>query len=608
MFRSRWQPIFTKPQQRRLMLFAGLCSILFLLATILIGALWMSPANPLHQGRDPIYRVTNGAGQGYWHTDGAQILDANNHPVRIAGINWFGFETPSFSPHGLWSRNYQSMLKEIKSLGYNTLRLPYSNQLFDQGSIPNGIDYTKNPDLRGLNGLQLMDKVIGFASNIGLRIILDRHRPDDGAQSALWYTPAYPESRWIADWQMLANHYKNNHMVIGADLHNEPHAPACWGCGDKALDWRLAAERAGNAILAVNPNWLIFVEGVNCYGPGGTTNQSECYWWGGNLQGVATYPVQLHVPNRLVYSVHDYPSTVFSHSWFNAPDYPNNLPRVWDSYWGYIYKQGIAPVWVGEFGTKLQTNSDRQWLTRLVSYLGSGASGLNWTFWCWNPDSGDTGGILNDDWSTINQAKQSNLSAIMYPLSDTGTVSSTAPTMPTVSSGTTPVPASPAIKTPTPQQNGPASLQVYYKVGNPGSAITNQVMPRLELANTGKNSVNLSDVPIRYWYTLDTQKAQSYWCDYAVVGCNNISARFVLLSSPHTRANAYLEIRFTSGAGNLAPAANTGEIQNRFNKNDWSNYHQDDDYSYIGSDTSFTLSSRVTLYYRGTLVWGSEPL
>ncbi len=185
MFRSRWQPIFTKPQQRRLMLFAGLCSILFLLATILIGALWMSPANPLHQGRDPIYRVTNGAGQGYWHTDGAQILDANNHPVRIAGINWFGFETPSFSPHGLWSRNYQSMLKEIKSLGYNTLRLPYSNQLFDQGSIPNGIDYTKNPDLRGLNGLQLMDKVIGFASNIGLHIILDRHRPDDGAQSAL---------------------------------------------------------------------------------------------------------------------------------------------------------------------------------------------------------------------------------------------------------------------------------------------------------------------------------------------------------------------------------------------------------------------------------------
>ena len=43
-------------------------------------------------------------------------------------------------------------------------------------------------------------------------------------------------------------------MVIGADLHNEPHSPACWGCGDPNTDWRLAAERAGNAILSVNSN------------------------------------------------------------------------------------------------------------------------------------------------------------------------------------------------------------------------------------------------------------------------------------------------------------------------------------------------------------------
>ncbi len=110
-----------------------------------------------------------------------------------------------------------------------------------------------------------MDKIIGYASQLGLRIILDRHRPDSGAQSALWYTSQYPESRWISDWQMLASRYKNNPMVIGADLHNEPHAPACWGCGNTTVDWRLAAERAGNAILSVNSNWLIFVEGVGWY-------------------------------------------------------------------------------------------------------------------------------------------------------------------------------------------------------------------------------------------------------------------------------------------------------------------------------------------------------
>jgi endoglucanase len=355
------------------------------------------------------------AGTGYWHTSGNQILDANNQPVRVAGINWFGFETSNYVVHGLWARNYQDMLKQIKGLGYNTIRLPYSNQLFDAGSTPNGINFTKNPDLQGLTGLQIMDKIIGYASQIGLRIILDRHRPDSGSQSALWYTSAYPESRWISDWQMLANRYKSNPMVIGADLHNEPHSPACWGCGDTSVDWRLAAERAGNAILSVNPNWLIFVEGVDCYSAGGKPS-GDCYWWGGNLEGAATYPVQLNVPNRLVYSAHDYPSSVYPQTWFSDPNYPNNLPSVWDTHWGYLYKQNIAPVWLGEFGTTLQSTSDKQWLSKLVSYLGTGASGINWTFWCWNPNSGDTGGILNDDWTTVNQAKQAYLNPIEFPL------------------------------------------------------------------------------------------------------------------------------------------------------------------------------------------------
>ncbi len=391
------------------------CTIVLLIASILVACSTVSPANPSHQ--------TEVVGQGYWHTNGAQILDSNNQLVRITGINWFGFETSSYVVHGLQTRSYKSMLDQIKSLRYNTLRLPYSNQLFDAGSAPNGINFLKNPDLQGLNGLQIMDKIISYASQIGLHVILDRHRPDARSQSALWYTSAYSESRWIADWQMLAMHYKGNPMVIGADLHNEPHAPACWGCGESTIDWRLAAERAGNAILAVNANWLIFVEGVDCYGPGGQTS-GNCYWWGGNLQGVATYPVRLNIPNRLVYSAHDYPASVYQQSWFKAPNYPNNLPGVWDTDWGYLYKNKIAPVWLGEFGSRLQTTSDQRWLATIVKYLGKGASGINWTFWCWNPDSGDTGGILNDDWTTVNQTKQDYLTPIEFPLGGTSQASS----------------------------------------------------------------------------------------------------------------------------------------------------------------------------------------
>ena len=250
-------------------------------------------------------------GAGYWHTNGHRIEDSTNQPIRIAGVNWFGMETSTFAPHGLWARGYRSMLDQIKAQGYNTIRLPYSNQLFDAGSTPNGIDFAQNPDLAGLTGVQIMDRIVAYAGQIGLRIMLDRHRPDAGGQSELWYTASYDEARWISDWTMLAARYAGNTTVIGADLHNEPHGAACWGCGDLARDWRLAAERAGNAILAVNPNWLIVVEGVESHG-------GQNYWWGGNLAGAGAAPVRLNVANRLVYSPHDYPASVYPQSWFSA--------------------------------------------------------------------------------------------------------------------------------------------------------------------------------------------------------------------------------------------------------------------------------------------------
>ena len=581
---------------------AGLGMAVLIAATILVTTLTNSPFHSLNKAK--------AAGQGYWHTSGTQILDANNRPVRIAGINWFGFETNSYVVHGLWSRNYKDMLNQIASLGYNTLRLPYSSQLFDASSKPNGIDLYKNPDLKGLNGLQIMDKIIGYASQIGLHTILDHHRPDANAQSALWYTSAYPESRWISDWQMLAAHYKDNPMVIGADLDNEPHAPACWGCGNPSVDWRLAAERAGNAILSVNPNWLIFVEGVDCYGPGGSTNTSNCTWWGGNLQGVSSYPVQLDVPNRLVYSAHDYPSTVYPRSWFSTSAYPNNLPGIWDSYWGFVYKKGIAPVWVGEFGSRLRTTSDREWLSTLVSYLGTGASGMSWTFWCWNPNSGDTGGILNDDWTTVNAAKQNYLTPIEFPMNGSTPTPSTPTPASTSPVGSTPIPTiTPTpILSPTPVSTpGTVSLQAYYKVGDPGVPNENQVTPQLEVFNVGHTSINLNDVTIRYWYTIDTNQPQNYWCDYALVGCGNLTGKFVSLATARPGANTYLEVGFTGGAGSLAPGANTGEIQNRFSKTDWSNYDEAHDYSYNGTLTAFTLWTKVTIYYQGVLVWGTEP-
>lgn len=373
-------------------------------ALLLAGVLLVFVPRPALEAQAP-------ALSGYWQTKGHLIVDASGQPVRIAGVNWFGFETSNFAPHGLWVRSYRDMMDQIKSLGYNTIRLPFSNEMFEPSSLPNGIDFSKNSDLAGCTALEILDRIINYADRIGLRIILDRHRPSAGSQSALWYTAAYPEDRWISDWQMLAQRYLNNPAVVGADLHNEPRGAACWGCSDPLLDWRKAAQRAGNAILSVNPNWLIIVEGVESY-------NGDYYWWGGNLAGAADYPVFLDVPDRLVYSIHDYPASIFNQPWLTDANFPDNLPAIWDRHWGFLIQSDMAPVLVGEFGTRLQTTEDVQWLDALISYMGKDASGAHWLYWSWNPNSADTGGLLLDDWISVDVRKQLKLRPIQFPLQD----------------------------------------------------------------------------------------------------------------------------------------------------------------------------------------------
>jgi aryl-phospho-beta-D-glucosidase BglC (GH1 family) len=358
---------------------------------------------------------------GYLRTQGNQIVDADGRPVRIAGVNWFGLETSTFAPHGLWSRGYREMMDQMKAAGFNTIRLPYCDQLFDAGSAPGGIDFSRNADLQGKTGLQIIDAIVAYAGTVGLRIILDHHRSEAGNSanaSGLWYTSAYPEATWIANLELLAARYAGNATMIGIDLHNEPHGPATWGDGS-ANDWRLAAERAGNAVLAKNPNLLIVVEGVE-FGPSGNN------WWGGNLSAAGTHPVRLNVPGRLVYSPHEYPASVYAQTWFSAANYPANLPAHWDAQWGYLFRGGTAPLLFGEFGSKLETASDRAWYDAFITYLrgdldgdgdvdlAAGQQGPSWTYWSWNPNSGDTGGILADDWTTLQAAKLSPLGPVQF--------------------------------------------------------------------------------------------------------------------------------------------------------------------------------------------------
>ena len=347
-------------------------------------------------------------------TSGRNIVDASGATITLQGVNWFGFETSNNAPHGLWSRDYREMLAQITAQGFNTIRVPFSLEAMDS-STTSGIDYAngRNAALAGKTPQQVMDVIIDEAATQGLMIILDNHsQADDGFMYDLWYGQnGYTEANWISAWRALAKRYANEPNVIAADLKNEPHGSATWGTG-AATDWRRAAELAGNAVLAENPNMLVIVEGIE--GPVAGGQQLDRHWWGGNLEGVRANPVRLSKPNKLVYSPHEYGPGVFAQPWFSDPNQASILADRWTKGFGYIIDSGIAPILVGEFGAKnvgLDTTEGR-WIRQFADYLGR--KSISWTFWAWNPNSGDTGGVLLDDWKTISTAKMALLRSLMY--------------------------------------------------------------------------------------------------------------------------------------------------------------------------------------------------
>ena len=258
-----------------------------------------------------------------------QILNPAGTQFIITGINWYGFETTSYVAHGLYAQDYTTIVNEIKQYGYNTIRIPFSNQMWESDPIPGSSRVSACPECQGKHSRDILALIINYAGSIGLHVILDNHRSEAGNSNeanGLWYIVSrstnYPESSWTKDWVHIEdwvygvqqtqgatdtvtvnlNASDGYPVVLGFDLRNEPHTVcsrrgcnylggSTWGTGDgispstdpnpnafvptcisssTCHDWRLAAERAGDDILgeASLNGWgypLIFVEGISQY-------------------------------------------------------------------------------------------------------------------------------------------------------------------------------------------------------------------------------------------------------------------------------------------------------------------------------------------------------
>lgn len=239
-------------------------------------------------------------------TQGRFIVDNIGERVKWACVNWYGGESRSFIPGGLERRSMTEIAQLIVELGFNCVRLPYSleahlhnpvigDEFLDSNRFHNG------QALLGHHFVDVFDAVIDSLTKAGLMVIIDNHVSSAGwcchwsQAEGFWYTDEFRESDWIDSLVAMASRYKSNPMVVGIDLRNEVHdyngLEMTWGDGNPKTDWAMAATKAGNAVLEANPNLLIVV-------------MSLCF--GMELRPVREHPIQLTLPNRVVYQVHNY--------------------------------------------------------------------------------------------------------------------------------------------------------------------------------------------------------------------------------------------------------------------------------------------------------------
>ena len=145
------------------------------------------------------------------------------------------------------------------------------------------------------------------------------------------------------------------------------------------------------------------------------------------------------------------------------------------------------------------------------------------------------------------------------------------------------------------------------------SNVSNTIDPRIMIENASNTAINLSNIKIRYYYTIDGDKGQSYSCDYAQVtdsgSQRNITSNVtgaVKTSTVKTGSDYYIEISFSSTAGSLKPGEKA-MVQGRLSKSDWSNYTQSNDYSFNSTATDYADTTKITVYLSGSLIYGVEP-
>jgi hypothetical protein len=130
----------------------------------------------------------------------------------------------------------------------------------------------------------------------------------------------------------------------------------------------------------------------------------------------------------------------------------------------------------------------------------------------------------------------------------------------------------------------------------------NNIKPHFRLVNDSPNAIPLSELRLRYWFTDAATAVSQIHCDYAGMGCSQVTA-----VTSHTGTQHYIDITFSPAAGQLEAASISGQIHTRLNHTNWQPHNENDDHSFLVTGTDFIDWQNITLYRNNTLIWGVEP-
>ena len=305
----------------------------------------------------------------FFITKGKEIISPEGKPFLIKGTNlgnWlvpegymFKFKNTS-SPRLInqlfneligpsetkkfWKQYLASYITEediiyLKSTGMNSIPLPFHYKLFTKE------DYLGRNDEE--HGFQLFDKLISWCKKANLYILLDMHcapggqtgdNIDDSFGYPFLFESEESQRLTIDIWKSIATRYKNESIILGYDLLNEP-IPHFFDTAHFNPKLEPLYKRITQAIRTVDKNHLIFLGGAQ---------------WNSNFK-----PFGPPFDNKLVYTFHKY--------------WTDTIQQVIQEYVDYRDRYNV-PIYVGETGE----NSDA-WVAAFRKLCEK--NDIGWHFW-----------------------------------------------------------------------------------------------------------------------------------------------------------------------------------------------------------------------------------